>query len=97
MIIDDLGFSFREVVEAENGVQALAIYEKHKPDIIIVDIQMPHMDGIEFLKKIRDIGADSRVIIFSGYSEFEYARKLFVLRLPSICSNRSRDRIWRLP
>lgn len=51
VIIDDLGFSFREVVEAENGVQALAIYEKHKPDIIIVDIQMPHMDGIEFLKK----------------------------------------------
>jgi two-component system response regulator YesN len=75
VIIDDLGFSFREVVEAENGVQALAIYEKHKPDIIIVDIQMPHMDGIEFLKKIRDIGADSRVIIFSGYSEFEYARE----------------------
>lgn len=75
VIIDDLGFSFREVVEAENGVQALKKYESHKPDIIIVDIQMPHMDGIEFLKKIRDAGADSRVIIFSGYSEFEYARE----------------------
>lgn len=75
VIIEDLGFSFREVVEAENGVRALEVYEKHKPDIIIVDIQMPHMDGIEFLKRIREMGADSRVIIFSGYSEFEYARE----------------------
>ncbi|WMT41787.1 response regulator [Paenibacillus sp. D2_2] len=75
VMINDLGFSFSEVVEAENGVQAMKKYDQHKPDILIVDIQMPHMDGIEFLKRIREVDANSRVIIFSGYSEFEYARE----------------------
>lgn len=75
VMINDLGFSFSEVVEAENGVQAMEKYDQHKPDILIVDIQMPHMDGIEFLKRIREVDANSRVIIFSGYSEFEYARE----------------------
>lgn len=45
------------------------------PDIIITDIKMPFMNGLELIKKLKSEGVDSDVIILSGYSEFEYARK----------------------
>ncbi len=44
-----------EVLLAENGVQALAVYQSHKPDLILLDIQMPKLDGIETLKKLNQL------------------------------------------
>jgi len=62
------------VGEAANGKEGLEKIQKHKPDIVIVDINMPVMDGLEMLEKsIREYGYDA--IIISGYGEFDYARR----------------------
>jgi PAS domain S-box-containing protein len=62
-----------EVVAAENGSEGLAAFEKEKPDIVITDIKMPGMDGIEVLKKIKDLNADTEVIIITGHGDIENA------------------------
>ncbi|HHV99803.1 MAG TPA: response regulator [Clostridiaceae bacterium] len=61
--------------EAENGLDALEKISEYKPDVALVDINMPMMDGIELAAEIKESGADVRVIIITGYSEFDYARK----------------------
>ena len=62
-----------EVVSAENGSEGLVAFEKEKPDIVITDIKMPGMDGIEVLKKIKDLNADTEVIIITGHGDIENA------------------------
>ncbi|QHT63223.1 response regulator [Paenibacillus lycopersici] len=60
--------------EAADGEEAMRFMESHSPDIVITDIVMPGMDGITFLKSLREQKMSSEVIIMSGYSDFEYAR-----------------------
>jgi len=60
---------------AENGIEALALMEKEKADIILTDIQMPGCDGLELIEKAKKINPQIGVIIISGYSRFEYAQK----------------------
>ncbi|MEN1760297.1 response regulator transcription factor [Anoxynatronum sibiricum] len=64
---------------AHNGVEALALAEKEKPDIVITDIRMPGCDGLEMIEKIKRIRNDVEFIIISGYGEFEYAKKAIAL------------------
>jgi len=68
----DCGFS--EVREAANGYQAMRLVDDDQPEIIITDIKMDRMDGIELLTRVREKYPDIRVILLSGYNEFEYAR-----------------------
>lgn len=69
----ELGF---EVVgEAGNGKEALALTMELRPHLVITDIKMPDMDGLEYIASLRDVGLDTLVIIISGYGEFEYARR----------------------
>lgn len=69
---EDMGF---EVVElARNGVEALEAALVHSPDLILCDIRMPLMDGMEFIERIRENGITSEIILLTGYQEFEYAR-----------------------
>jgi two-component system response regulator YesN len=60
--------------EASDGEEALRMVQRNSPDIVITDIVMPGMDGITFIKSMRELKLASKVIILSGYSEFEYAR-----------------------
>lgn len=60
--------------EAEDGVTGLKMCEELHPDLIITDVQMPQMDGLEMLKAISDKGITVKTIVLSAYSEFEYAR-----------------------
>lgn len=60
---------------AANGLEALALVEKHKPDILITDIRMPGCNGLELIEKVRKHCPDIAIIIISGYAEFEYAKK----------------------
>lgn len=60
---------------ANNGVEALDFIKKHQPDIVISDIMMPGLDGIQLLQKTFKIYPLIKFILLSGYSEFEYAQQ----------------------
>ncbi len=62
-----------DVVTAANGTEGVAAFEKETPDIVITDIKMPGMDGIEVLKKIKALNADTEVIIITGHGDIENA------------------------
>jgi two-component system response regulator YesN len=61
---------------ARNGVQALDIARRHRPDLILCDIRMPVMDGIEFLRRLRETDTEAEVVMLTGYQDFNYARSV---------------------
>ncbi|MFW2491615.1 response regulator transcription factor [Clostridium chromiireducens] len=61
--------------KASDGEQGLILAEEHKPDLIFTDIEMPKLNGLEMLEKIKEGGQNPYVIILSGYSDFKYAQK----------------------
>lgn len=71
---------------AENAVQALDIIAVSIPDIIIMDINMPEMNGLELLEIINDRYPNVKVILISGYRDFEYAQKAVNLNAFSLIS-----------
>ncbi len=73
-LIDKYGLDLK-VVEAENGEKALEYIQKNHVDILFTDIKMPFMDGLELAEKALEIIPRMKVIIFSAYGEFEYAKK----------------------
>ncbi len=62
------------VAEATNGKEGLELAKKYQPDIIISDIKMPFMDGLEFVQQLNNLQIDCEIIILSGYKDFEYAK-----------------------
>ena len=67
------GFEF--VGEASDGELAYPMIKRTRPDIVITDIKMPFMDGLELASLIKRTLPDTKIIILSGYNEFEYAKK----------------------
>ena len=65
--------------EARNGVQALELCLSTKPDIMLVDVNMPLLDGLGLIEKLRETGSICRTIIISGHDEFAYARRAITL------------------
>lgn len=65
--------------EAKNGKEGIDLSLRYKPDLIITDIQMPQMDGLEMLTLLKELDVRSRTVILTGYSEFDYARKAISL------------------
>lgn len=63
------------VWQAENGLEGLELISANDIDLILTDICMPKMDGLEFLQSIRSKGYDTVAIVMSGYNDFEYAHK----------------------
>lgn len=61
--------------EALNGADGLALIRAEQPDIVITDIYMPVMNGIEMIQQLREEGYGGKIIILSGYSDFEHARQ----------------------
>lgn len=68
-------FDICEVYEAGDGREALQIIAAKQPHIIITDIRMPHMDGIELIRQTKEVYPDIKFIIISGYAEFSYAEQ----------------------
>ncbi len=61
-----------QVFTAENGQAGLDLYLQHKPDLILTDISMPVMNGLEMIKKIKEVQPDIKVVVMSAYSNNEY-------------------------
>lgn len=73
--IDWEKFNMFVVCEASNGQIAWELYQQHKPDLVLTDIKMPLMDGIEFIRKIREEGHPTQVIILSCLEDFSLAKE----------------------
>lgn len=73
--IDWQANGFCVVGNAENGKVALEMAEQKRPDVIFTDIKMPFMDGLEFGEKIKKIMPSVKLVILSGFDDFEYAQK----------------------
>ena len=58
-----------QVIEAENGLDALNLYVQHKPDLVLMDITMPVMDGITALKEIRQADPKAKVVMLSAMGQ----------------------------
>lgn len=72
--VDWAAAGFRVIGEAENGVEALELVENSEPDLVLTDIKMPMMSGLELAAKIREIRPATQIVILSGYDKFEYAQ-----------------------
>ncbi|HKL13232.1 MAG TPA: response regulator [Halanaerobiales bacterium] len=80
LIVDDAAFmrlnlknilkdDYKIVGEAENGQEAVEMYQEHSPDIVTMDITMPVMDGIEAIKAILDIDPNANIIVCSAMGQ----------------------------
>jgi len=72
---------FENVYVARDGISALSVYESKKPDIIIADINMPHLDGLSMIEKIREKDDKTKIIITTAHSEKEKLFKAIKLHL----------------
>ncbi len=71
-ILQDEGY---EAITARDGKEALRIYQQQEPDALLLDIWMPDMDGIDVLKRLQEIDADSAVVMISGHGTISTAIK----------------------
>jgi two-component system, OmpR family, response regulator VanR len=72
---------FENIYEASDALAALKLYEKHQPNIIITDIQMPKLNGLEFVQRIRKTDSKTQVIVISAFSDKDYLLKAIELQL----------------
>lgn len=69
------------VLEASNGLEALEVYKKYKPDIIISDINMPKMNGLAFAEQVRKTDRETPIILATAHTETHYLLKAVELQL----------------
>jgi len=74
---DKIGYTV--IGDAEDGIEALDMIKDLKPDVALIDIRMSGMDGIQLMEAMRKDNQETRIIVISGYSDFEYARKCIEL------------------
>ena len=76
---NDLGFDV--VGSATNGVKALELVEKLQPDVVLTDIKMPYMDGLELARKLNQDYPNIYIMLCTGFDEFEYAKEAVHLEI----------------
>ncbi len=72
-------FNCQIVGEARNGLEGVEKARELSPDLIIADIKMPNLDGLEMAEKIQEFNKECKFIIITGYGDFEYAKKAIKL------------------
>lgn len=75
MVINWEQYGFQIVGEASDGAEGIKLYQKFNPQLIITDIQMPGINGLEMMKEIRNQDKDVKFIVISAYDQFEYAKQ----------------------
>lgn len=73
--LDWEGLGFTVIGYANNGVKALEMMEEFQPDVVMTDIKMPYMDGMELCKRIKAEFPATKILLFTGFDEFEYAKE----------------------
>ena len=82
-LVDYISIFIDNIYQAGDGIEALAMYEKHKPNIIFTDINMPLLNGLDLIEKIRKVDEDIEIIIISAYTDTEYLLRAVELHLAS--------------
>lgn len=67
-------YGFTVVGAAGNGVEALSFIRTHRPDLLVTDIRMPDMNGLELIEQVRSFDSKIKIVILSGHDSFEYAK-----------------------
>ena len=80
-LIDWQAFGFELVGEASNGQEALSLIEMTHPDVVLTDIRMPIMDGLALGHAIREFDPTIKIILLSGYDNFQYAQSAIRLNI----------------
>lgn len=78
-LVDWASVGFEVVAEAEDGVAALQIMEEQSIDLIITDIEMPHMNGLDFIKAVRELDSAAKLVFITSYDNFSYAQQAISL------------------
>jgi DNA-binding response OmpR family regulator len=81
VIVDTLKYYFNEVYEASDGEEAFELYEEYRPKIILSDIQMNNVNGVEFVKKVRKTDRHTTIIMLTAHSNEEYLMDLINLNV----------------
>ena len=76
LFLDAFGY---EVITAENAVSGIALFKKEKPAIVITDIKMPGMDGLDTLKMLKSIDPDVQVIVMTGHGDQDLMKQAMEL------------------
>lgn len=79
LLSDGLRLEGYQVAVASSGREALALVEQEPPDLIILDLIMPEMNGIETLKRMRERGVTAKVVILTAYGTAEQVREAVAL------------------
>jgi DNA-binding response OmpR family regulator len=72
-----LGDARHEVVTTADGPMGISLYKQHSPDIVLLDLALPSMNGLEVLKRIREFDRNARVVVVTGYGSEESAEVAF--------------------
>ncbi|MEA3289514.1 MAG: response regulator [Campylobacterota bacterium] len=65
----------KNIYFASNGEEALEVFEKYNPDIILSDINMPHMNGLDMAKKIKELNPDIPIVLFTSFDNPDYLKE----------------------
>lgn len=84
LLVDWEDLDFEVCGEALDGEDALQLIHNTRPDLVITDVRMPVIDGLELIEKFSESDFQPKFIIFSGYADFEYAKKLLSMVCPTI-------------
>ncbi len=74
-LIESYNLNLSVVGVAKDGEESIKLITKYQPEIILMDINMPFMNGLEVIEKTKELVPNSKIIIISGYNQFEFAQR----------------------
>ncbi len=72
-LVDLQALGIDTVYEAANGQEGLLLFQQHRPELVLVDVNMPRMNGLDLAAELKNLDADTRIAIITGYDYFDYA------------------------